>query len=458
MPYTSLAQAQRANRMLDQPIHASLTDLHWLTRLRWVAAVATCAVTLTVVALGLATAPGPLALAGLTGLVTNGVWHWLLVHRGAVWTPRRLNQVALAQISLDVLTLATQLHFGGGVDNPFDSLFALHVAIAATLLPRRGAGFVALLSGLSHGLLVLGPLLGWLEFHPLRLAFEGEAHHEVESLPQGVLYLVAHWAMLAGVVYLTGTLRARQQAAERERQAQELLARNNEKLARIGAISAGVAHSVRNPLHGALNCVEILAQNPDAPLRDNADLLPLLRDALQRIDQVTQRLLTLTRTEAATRHATPMGALLNECAQQVQPHALEHAVAVVLTVPALPELAIDAFRIREALQNLVDNAIDASPAGGTVAVTAGADADMLWIEVRDQGVGIAPETLARVFEPFFTTKAVGDGTGIGLPIARRAVRDHGGDLVLQSVPGVGTVARIELPLQAGDVVPADPLE
>ncbi|MBI5609845.1 MAG: HAMP domain-containing histidine kinase [Deltaproteobacteria bacterium] len=458
MPYTSLVQAQRASRSADQPIHASLTDLHWLTRLRWVAAVATCTVTSTVVALDWATAPLPLAVAGLTGLVTNGLWHWLLVRHGGLWSPRRLDQVALAQISLDVLTLATLLHYGGGVDNPFDSLFALHVAIAATLLPRRSAGFVALLSALAHSLLVLGPLLGWLQFHPLRLAFEGEVHHEVESLPQGVLYLLAHWAMLAGVVYLTGTLRTRQQAAERARQAQELLARNNEKLARIGAISAGVAHSVRNPLHGALNCVDILAQTPDAPLRDNADLLPLLREALQRIDQVTQRLLTLTRSEAATRHATHLGALLHECVQQVQPHAHEHAVAVQLTVSPLPELAIDAVRIREALQNLLDNAIDASPAGTTVEVTAGADAEVLWIEVRDRGEGIAPDTLARVFEPFFTTKAVGDGTGIGLPIARRAVRDHGGDLVLRSELGAGTVARVELPLQAGEVAPADPLE
>ena len=126
-----------------------------------------------------------------------------------------------------------------------------------------------------------------------------------------------------------------------------------------------------------------------------------------------------------------------------------HHVAAVCDWPDdLPHLQADRQQLRQLFLNLFSNAIDAMPNGGTLTVRVRQTADALALEVADTGQGITPENLAVVMEPFFTTKPEGKGTGLGLPISRRIVREHGGTFELESdgVAGHGTVARIVLPL------------
>jgi signal transduction histidine kinase len=106
---------------------------------------------------------------------------------------------------------------------------------------------------------------------------------------------------------------------------------------------------------------------------------------------------------------------------------------------------VDAGQIEQCLLNLMTNAIDATPRGGSLEVSARSGDGEVELEVRDTGCGIAPENLTRVFEPLFTTKHPGKGTGLGLTIVREVVAAHGGTIAVQSTPSRGTRITLRLP-------------
>ena len=123
----------------------------------------------------------------------------------------------------------------------------------------------------------------------------------------------------------------------------------------------------------------------------------------------------------------------------------------------LPSVIICAQEIESALLNLVSNALDATPAGGTTTVTLAATArggrSGVEIDVIDTGRGIPRNVLPRIFDPFFTTKPVGEGTGIGLPLTRQVVEGHGGTIDVRTAEGVGTTMRLWLPQRPIDAEP-----
>ncbi|MCS7049621.1 MAG: ATP-binding protein, partial [Verrucomicrobiae bacterium] len=112
--------------------------------------------------------------------------------------------------------------------------------------------------------------------------------------------------------------------------------------------------------------------------------------------------------------------------------------------PAPPQLLLDRDQIKQALYNLIRNAIQAMTAGGILHVATSTTDTHFTYTIRDNGTGIAPENIQRIFQPYFTTKP--NGTGLGLMIVQRIVREHGGQLQLDTTPGRGTTVRIHLPL------------
>jgi signal transduction histidine kinase len=110
----------------------------------------------------------------------------------------------------------------------------------------------------------------------------------------------------------------------------------------------------------------------------------------------------------------------------------------------LPALVVDPQQLKQALINLLLNAIQATPPGGTVQVTAAAEPEALRLAVIDSGSGVAPELMDRIFDPYFTTKP--HGTGLGLPIALRIIQAHGGTLDVSTVLGRGTTVEVRLPI------------
>lgn len=230
---------------------------------------------------------------------------------------------------------------------------------------------------------------------------------------------------------------------------EELIA-EKERLAVVGATAASFVHEIGNPL----NAMSMTAQLLEKRLERDCDLLDEsvfrqlrnLREELRRLTGLLQDFRALARQESYDLRATD----LREVCKEV--HALhEHAyrrqgVEFVLSVPAgLPLVRADHDKLKQALINLCNNALEAMPMGGTLEIGAASDPGALTLEIRDTGTGVKENI--DVFQPFATTKA--KGTGLGLMITRKIIAAHGGTIAYQSEPGKGTVFRITLPESPG---------
>jgi signal transduction histidine kinase len=217
-----------------------------------------------------------------------------------------------------------------------------------------------------------------------------------------------------------------------------------EQLAAVGRLAAGVAHEVRNPLTGVKLLLQAAAR-PDAPTPLTPDRLRLLLGEVGRIERTVRGLVDFARTPPPDRRPHDLAELVAEAVELAAGRAEAKGVAVRVEPPADPlPAAVDRDQLLSLLTNLLFNAVDASPPGGVVEVTAAADpGGMIRVTVADAGPGIDPAVRERLFEPFATTKPA--GTGLGLTVARRVAVEHGGTLAAADRPGGGAVFTLTLP-------------
>ena len=240
-----------------------------------------------------------------------------------------------------------------------------------------------------------------------------------------------------------------------ERKRLEQVAHSRERLARVGEFSAGIAHTMRNPLHGLLNSVSHLHKRLDGKDPEAAEILDWMKDGLTRMETVTRRLLTLTRDSPLVKRPTELSGVVQDALTMVSERARTVGLVVQSDLAKLPTIHLDPDRLGEVVVNLLDNAVDACKDGGEVTVRTslahgpgdvrGQRAQVL--EVEDTGAGIPADILKQVFHPFFTTKGIDEGSGLGLAIARRVVKEHDGEVEVQSKEGSGTLIRVTLPAQ-----------
>ncbi|HUK34239.1 MAG TPA: HAMP domain-containing sensor histidine kinase, partial [Vicinamibacterales bacterium] len=222
----------------------------------------------------------------------------------------------------------------------------------------------------------------------------------------------------------------------------------SEKLALAGLMAARVAHDVRNPL----SSMKIQAQLLDVSLGDDAPrrkmLGAVLRD-IQQLESVVRDLIELARPGELKREPTSIDAVVHEVLQQLSAQLSYRKIVVQAeSPPGLPLVDLDVARFRQVLLNLIGNAADAMPTGGTLKVTTGrGDGLSVAIDICDDGVGIDPAIRDRLFDPFVSTKR--DGVGLGLVNAKAVVESHGGTLELAAREPKGTRARIVLPASKG---------
>lgn len=219
-----------------------------------------------------------------------------------------------------------------------------------------------------------------------------------------------------------------------------------EKLAAIGELAAGVAHEINNPLAIIRGNAELLQMS----LTDDSsqqEEIGIISRQVGRVERIVANLLKFARREHKSLGPTPVNAILAEILSQVG-HQIPLDGYEVVTRYCAGELVIqaDADQLRQVFTNLVLNALQAMPSGGILTVTTAVPAGegRCEILVADTGVGIPPENLGQIFNPFFTTR--GDGTGLGLSVSYGIIRDHGGDIAVESTPGAGTSFRVTLPL------------
>lgn len=225
-----------------------------------------------------------------------------------------------------------------------------------------------------------------------------------------------------------------------------------EQLAAVGQLAAGVAHEIRNPLTGIKLLVEG-ALRPANPAPLVGEDLRLIRQEIVRIERTVQGLLDFARTPPPDRRPHDLRVLVAEAAAIARSRAEQKRLAVRVDLPDAPvPVSADRDQMLSLLTNLLFNAIDATPTDGRVDVcVAVGPGDRMTVEVTDTGPGIDPAIANRLFTPFVTTKPT--GTGLGLTVARRAARDHGGTLTAVNRPEGG--ARFTLALPAAEPTHAE---
>lgn len=221
----------------------------------------------------------------------------------------------------------------------------------------------------------------------------------------------------------------------------------------IEEVAAGIAHEVRNPLNALQINLQILEQELQELVPDRGAhvyaVVSKISQELSNLDNFVSEFLRFARPPRLQIERVPIRQLLADLVTFLEPAFGEKKVELRLTVGSIPRLVLaDSFQLKHAVLNLLLNALQATPPGGLVEIVTSKTDGALAIEVRDSGEGIPPDKLGRVFEVFFTMRE--GGTGLGLPITRRIVEEHGGSLALDSTPGQGTIARIHLPLRKSD--------
>jgi two-component system NtrC family sensor kinase len=219
-----------------------------------------------------------------------------------------------------------------------------------------------------------------------------------------------------------------------------------EKLAAVGKLAAGVAHEINNPLAIIRGNVELLQMSipVDADNREEADTI---YQQVGRMERIVANLLSFARQQQKELGQLDLNHTLHEIISQVGHQAPLTGIAVTEQYSTdLPPLAGDEGQLRQVFTNLILNALQAMPDGGTLTVTTtlGALADNCTVIIADTGVGIPVERQQEIFNPFFTTKA--NGTGLGLSVSYGIVQEHGGTITVQSVPQQGTAFAVTLPL------------
>lgn len=417
--------------------------LRWLIGLRWLVVAGVVVVIAVAEAIGiLADTTALVAIVALMAAYNFAFLRWQ-ARRALASSTTLVTRVIALQLMLDVAILTALLHFSDGVENPFVMFFAFPIAVGAKLLPLRLALLLALGSALLHSAVVIAEYNGLFPHHAFLPGSHDDAFLRSPFLLIG--HLVAFVVTMFGIVYFVHSIAQRfRDAAARERE-HDRSAHAHERMARVGGISAGVAHAIRNPLHGLMNSLELLSTHlpPDPVARET---LVLMGEGLTRIDMVTQRLLVLARDAPLVRRPTDINDLVRKALWFSAARSRIGAERVATNFAPVGEADVDPDRLSEALVNVIDNALAACAASGTVTVKTypGGDAAVC-IEVSDSGQGIAAIDLPRIFDPFFSTKAAGEGTGLGLAITKRIMEEHGGEIQMDSRPAEGTLARLIVP-------------
>jgi signal transduction histidine kinase len=444
---------------------------YWLVRLRWVAATAVaCGTFVSARIFHLPVREAPLYTIAVLLLLYNAAVLDLLnrfMQATCARSRRRTKSMIDIQISTDLIILTILLHFSGGPENPLVLFFIFHMIIASILLSVWESFLQATLAVSLFGLLLLLESTGVVPHYCLGPRPPAAAlGHPFTALVRHCRYEErAYLAAMFGafaitvylVVYMTGYIAVRLRRAEQaQRQANQML-RQKDRIK--DEYVAHLTHDIKGHLAAIQSCLDVAAT--DSLTGQAAEFVHRAYRRTQKLTAFVRALLRLTRlkldgsVEVELFRASESVREAVEAAQlAVQEKSLRLECHVV---PAAATVSGNAISFKEAITNLLLNAIKYTPAGGTISVRAEPHGESVVIEVADTGIGIPPDEQPRIFEEFYRASNARqrepDSDGLGLSLVKRIVELHHGTIGFSSEPGVGTTFRIVLPLTAPPEVP-----
>jgi signal transduction histidine kinase len=234
-------------------------------------------------------------------------------------------------------------------------------------------------------------------------------------------------------------------ANERRAQLEDQL-RHADRLAKVGQLTAGVAHELNEPLAAILGFAQLAAKKIDAPEQASRYLERIIQSSLH-AREIIRKMLLFSSPGVHRTSPVDLNRVLTEGLAILEPRFAKSAIRVVTDfAPGLPPIEADSAQLTQVLVNLVLNALHAMVAdGGTLTLRTERGEGAVRLLVADTGTGMDAATLEQIFLPFFTTREVDQGTGLGLSVVHGIVTAHGGTIEVQSVPGRGTVCTVTLP-------------
>jgi two-component system sensor histidine kinase RegB len=426
------------------PFHRLTLNAAWLLRLRWVAVVGqllTIAGAKWLLDVDLRLTP-LLAIVAFTA-ATNLAFAWWLKRLVGGATPFSVSatlRLFADVMLLDLISLTGLLYFAGGPANPFVMFYFVNLALAAMVLPASWTwGLTGVAAACVAGLRFFHLPLPDLD-RPVEM---GGTTLRLEQIGMVVAVLACACVVVYFVTRLTDELRRQDEALRAAEEARQ----HARRLESLATLAAGAGHELASPLSTIAVAAKELSlhlkgsQVPDTVLED----VRLIRTELDHCRSILDRMAAGAGQAAGEKVApTLVDDLIDESLEGLlnadRVHVDTQGDAGGRTV------AVARQGLAQAIRGVLQNALDASPAGEPVNWLVSADDGRVQMEIRDRGGGMTADVLARAGEPFFTTKEPGKGMGLGLFLTRSVIEQHGGTFELRSTPRQGTTAAITLPL------------
>jgi len=217
------------------------------------------------------------------------------------------------------------------------------------------------------------------------------------------------------------------------------------KLASIGTLASGVAHELNNPLYGIMNTLELMKTEVD-PQSRRRRLLDMALSEIVRLTDLLRKMLSFSKPDQDEKQPVDMNAILDEILLLHEKQLRENDIHLSHSYgEGLGKVLASKNQLRQVFLNMISNARDAMPDGGTLTVSTRQEGKNILVEVTDTGIGIPPENQEKIFDAFFTTKDSVKGVGLGLSVCYVFIREHNGDIQVRSEVGAGTTFTVILP-------------
>ena len=355
------------------------------------------------------------------------------------WVETLPGKVTWILLKLSVAYLL--IGYTGGVASSYYLMLLLPIVTAATSLD--------VLPTLLFSLIACGAYLSFLLFIDWNQSYIEPDQVRVIALRLLFLAVVGNLVnALAGALRVQNakyrTVAEQLADANRHLSEAEAAMRRSERLAALGQLSAGLAHEIRNPLGTIKASAEMLTRYvpPDNPLAQ--EMAGFISTEVDRTNSLVTRFLDFAKPLAPQREPADLSQIIDRAIAAVERETTRVSLYRNYS-PDLPKLPLDPNLMQQVFYNLILNAAQASPEGGSVTIKTKSLPDGAEVSIIDRGTGIAPANLETIFNPFFTTKPT--GVGLGLPIVQKIVDEHGGHLTVDSEEGQGSTFRVYLPCE-----------